>query len=103
MSTINWKNGVYKAPGTENSKSTFRVTIGADWGALWDYADVMQRDPLAVYGDLLPLFRESDLNIVNVECALGEKGAPIKKGGPNLRGADGTVRALSEVPIHVGT
>jgi len=103
MSTINWNNGVYQAPGTENLKSTFHVTVGSDWGALWGYADLMQRDPLAVYGDLLPLFRESDLNIVNVECALGERGAPIKKGGPNLRGADGTVRALTEVPIHVGT
>ncbi len=103
MSTIDWNNGVYQAPGTENLESTFRITIGADWGALWDYADLMQRDPLAVYGDLLPLFREGALNIFNVECALGERGAPFKKGGPNLRGADGTVRALSEVPVHVGT
>jgi poly-gamma-glutamate synthesis protein (capsule biosynthesis protein) len=99
---MDWNKGSYCASGTEKQESTFRITIGADWGALWDYTDLMQKDPLAVYGDLLPLFRQSDLNIVNVECALGKKGAPIKKGGPNLRGADGTERALSEVPFHIG-
>lgn len=102
MSSIDWQNGQYTVPGTDPSAPSFRVTVTADWGALWDYETLMQEDSLAVYGDLLPIFRASDLNLVNVECALGEKGAPIKKGGPNLRGADGTVRALTEVPFHIG-
>jgi poly-gamma-glutamate synthesis protein (capsule biosynthesis protein) len=98
---FNWKNGVYRATGTPEKAGDFRVTIASDWGALWDYEEIMQRDPLAVYGDLLPLLRESDLNIVNVECALDTKGAPIPKGGPNLRSAPGSVRCLTEVPFHV--
>lgn len=102
MADIEWQTGTYCAPGAQSPTRTFRVTVASDWGALWDYSELMQRDPLAVYGDLLPLFESSDLNLVNVECALDEGGAPIKKGGPNLRGAPGTVRALSAVPFHVG-
>jgi poly-gamma-glutamate synthesis protein (capsule biosynthesis protein) len=102
MENINWNNGVYQTPNVPHKQLDFRITIAADWGALWDYADLMQNDQLTVYGDLLPLFRESDFNIVNVECALGVKGAPIKKCGPNLRGASGTERALSAVPFHLG-
>jgi len=103
MPTINWETGSYTVPGKENDKSTFRVTVGSDWGALWGYAEPMQRDALAVYGDLLPILQESDFNIVNVECALGDKGAPVKKAGPNLRGAAGTERCLTAVPFHLGT
>jgi len=102
MSKINWKTGVYTAPGMEDQKSTFRVTLASDWGALWDYADLILNNSLAVYGDLLPLFRSSDLNVVNVECALGHKGSAVKKGGPNLRGSAASVQALSGVPFHLG-
>lgn len=102
MTTIDWKNGSYKAPNTQGKNSDFRVTVASDWGALWDYTQLMQDDPIAVYGDLLPLFRESDLNLVNVECALGELGEPIRKAGPALRGAKGTERALTEAPFQVG-
>ena len=71
MTSIDWQNGQYTAPGTDPSAPSFRVTVTSDWGALWDYETLMQEDALAVYGDLLPLFRKSDLNLVNVECALG--------------------------------
>ncbi|HWL51602.1 MAG TPA: CapA family protein [Chthoniobacteraceae bacterium] len=85
-------------------KKGHRVTIASDWAPIWTYEALMEADPLAVYGDLLPLLRGSDLNIVNVECVLGEKGAPIPKAGPCLRGDEKVaLAALTQVPFHVAT
>lgn len=86
------------------AKTGYRVTVASDWAPIWSYEALMQREPLAVYGDLLPILRESDLNIVNVECVLGEKGQPIPKAGPCLRGDEAaSVAALKGVPFHVAT
>lgn len=40
-----------------------RLTIGSDWLPLRGYEIKSGEDPLAVYGDLLPLLRNSDVNI----------------------------------------
>ncbi len=77
------------------------MTVASDWAPLEFYLPVMSRDPEAVYGDLLPLLRESDLNLVNVECVLGGAGAPIPKGGPCLRADARHAAALA--PFHVAT
>jgi poly-gamma-glutamate capsule biosynthesis protein CapA/YwtB (metallophosphatase superfamily) len=61
----------------------------------------MVEHPLAVFGNLLPLFRKSDLNIVNVEAVLGEQGQAILKDGPCLRGDERAVQGLVEAPFHV--
>lgn len=85
------------------SSETFRVTVGSDWAPLPFYQNLMHHDPLAVYGNLLPLLRESDLNVVNVECVLGTAGEPIPKAGPCLRADAEFVSALTSVPFHVAT
>jgi poly-gamma-glutamate synthesis protein (capsule biosynthesis protein) len=100
MKNFDWNTGAYRAHETQE-KATFRITVASDWGALWDYEPIMQREPLEVYGDLLPLFLDSDLNIVNVECGIGTQGAPILKGGPNLRSTPGAIDCLTKVPFHV--
>lgn len=37
------------------------------------------------FGDILPIIRESDIAITNLECPLVESGIPITKTGPSLR------------------
>ena len=37
-----------------------------------------------IYNDLLPVLRDKDISITNLECPLSEKENPIKKTGPNL-------------------
>ncbi len=82
----------------------FRVTIGSDWAPIWSYEDVMRKDAASVYGDLLPLFLESNLNIVNLECVLGNRGAPIPKAGPALCGEAQTgIAGLKAAKIGVVT
>ncbi len=86
------------------SDSGFRVTVTGDWAPVWTYEELMRRDPAVVYGDLLPLFQASDLNIVNVECVIGEKGAPLSKPGPCIKGAESiAIPALKAMPAHVAT
>lgn len=100
----NWKEGSWTAePGAER---TARITIAADWMPLRAYESVIASSPLAVYGDLLPIFRDSDFNVVNVESTLGTCGAPHSLFGrnpqnaPPFRAAESTVRSLSEAPFH---
>jgi poly-gamma-glutamate synthesis protein (capsule biosynthesis protein) len=101
MNAFDWKIGACEIAGAPKQNLT-RVTVASDWGALWDYEALILDDPPAVYGDLLPLLREGDLNLVNVECALGEIGAPIRKGGPALRAPAQAVRSLVQAPFQVG-
>lgn len=89
-------------PKVRSSKSV-RVTIASDWAPLPYYQPLMRHDTKAVYGELLPLLNESDVNVVNVECVLGNVGEPIAKGGPCLRAGEEFVSVLAEAPFHVAT
>jgi len=98
---IDWRTGTWRAEGAAGGRSG-RLTVASDWGPRGlAYEPHLLARPEGIYGDLLPLLRESDLNLVNVESVLGTAGAPILKGGPNLRGDEGTIRALTAVPLHV--
>ncbi len=78
-----------------------RLTFAGDWAPVWLYEEAYRRDPLAIYGDLLPLFRESDLNLVNVETAISGRGAPIAKNGPCITVPPSVIPPMTEVPFHV--
>jgi poly-gamma-glutamate synthesis protein (capsule biosynthesis protein) len=107
-----WAHGVWTAETigenvrTEGSgqkagaNNAMRLTIGSDWLPLRGY-EIKSGDPLAVYGDLLPLLRNSDLNIINVETTLGSHGSPIPKAGPNFRAEESAVQSLTAVPFHI--
>ena len=97
---MDWRTGVWQPSGRQ-ATGTLRITFAADWAPLRHYQDRMEAGGAAIFGDLLPVFEASHLNIVNVESVLGEKGSPIPKAGPNLRGSERSVRALAEAPFHV--
>jgi poly-gamma-glutamate capsule biosynthesis protein CapA/YwtB (metallophosphatase superfamily) len=100
MATIDWDSGTW-ADGTPGEPEA-RVLVAADWAPYRaTYEALLAADPEAAYGDLLPEIRRADLRIANVECALTDRGAPILKGGPNIKGAPDTVRALTLVPFDV--
>src|SRR5690606_21023540 len=94
-----WKKGVWTAEDGGVGKA--RVTIASDWLPLRQFEHMIRENPLEVYGDLLPLIRNSDLNIVNVESPLGICGEKIVKVGPAFRAEEQSVRSLTEVPFHV--
>lgn len=53
-------------------------------------------DEVGAFGDTLPLYKEADRAIVNLECALTESENEIKKFGPNLKAPKSTADALKK-------
>lgn len=62
---------------------------------LYDY-DTINPD----FHEICKNIQECNLNtVLNLETALGEKGTPIKKGGPNIRSTDTVFQALKELNV----
>lgn len=53
----------------------------------------------ALFGRTLSLFENKDFAFVNLECALTESEAAIKKFGPNLKGPAETARVLKTIGV----
>jgi len=95
---MDWRLGALRSrippsPGAE-------VVIAGDWAPIRDFADIIDSDAEAVYGDLLPRLREADLRIVNLECPLADCGTPMVKSGTVLRGNPGHIKGLTAVPFE---
>jgi poly-gamma-glutamate synthesis protein (capsule biosynthesis protein) len=101
MSTINWQNGTWENPHGENPVA--EVIISGDWAPIRAFSDIILADPEAVYGDLLPVLRNSHLRITNLECPLVDEGQPIHKSGAVLKGVPDHIRGLTTVPFEVAT
>ncbi|MBM3296599.1 MAG: hypothetical protein FJY83_03260 [Candidatus Aminicenantes bacterium] len=84
-----------------HARVEFRVLIASDWAPIRAFEPVVRRDPLSVYGDLLPLLRAADLRVVNCECALTAARRPVWKSGSVFKGAAEHVRGLTAVPFEV--
>lgn len=56
-----------------------------------------------IFGDILPLIKESDISITNLECPLIEIGTPIKKTGPNLKASTKSINALKYAGFNMVT
>ena len=56
-------------------------------------------DTQALFGGALDVFRGSDRVIVNLECALTESDAPIRKIGPNLGSHPATAKTLAKAGV----
>ena len=60
-------------------------------------------DVESLFEDTLELFRQADVSIVNLECALTESETPISKIGPPLKAPPETAQTLKKVGVtHCG-
>lgn len=57
-------------------------------------------DKNALFGNILPLFGNSDFNMVNLECALTDSDREIEKMGPALKSPLCTAELLREIGVH---
>ncbi len=80
-----------------------KILIASDWAPIRAFEPVISRDPLAVYGDMLPVLREADLRIVNCECALTSARKPAWKSGAVFKGLPAHVEGLTAVPFEIAT
>jgi poly-gamma-glutamate capsule biosynthesis protein CapA/YwtB (metallophosphatase superfamily) len=78
-----------------------RILVASDWAPIRAFEPVMSGDPLAVYGDMLPVLRRADLRIVNCECALTAADKPVWKSGAVFKGLPAHAAGLSAVPFEV--
>ena len=98
---LNWKTGIWNNEGDPEAQA--EVLIAADWAPIRKFSDIILNDPEAVYGNLLPTMRESDLRIANLECPLCEKETPVWKSGTVLKGDVQHIKGLTAVPFEVVT
>lgn len=104
MAAINWTDGSWRADGIKG-KTDARIIVTSDWAPItngpFDTEAWIARDPAAIYGNLMPVLRRADLRLVNVECALGDRGSRIHKAGPNMRYSAAAGAGLASVPFDV--
>ena len=55
------------------------------------------------FGDLIPLIRESDISITNLECPLTNSENAIEKTGPSLKASLNVARFLKEAGFNLVT
>ena len=98
---LDWRSGVWTR--RRAAAPAARITIASDWAPIRRFAPIIESDPEAVYGDLLPALRRSDLRIVNLECPLTAHSRPMVKSGSVLEGFPSHVRGLAAVPFEIVT
>jgi poly-gamma-glutamate synthesis protein (capsule biosynthesis protein) len=97
----NWNNGCWKNEAAAGADA--EILIASDWAPIRAFERMILNDPEAVYGDLMPVLRQSDLRIVNLECPLTPSASPVWKSGSVLKGAAEHVRGLTVVPFEIAT
>ena len=98
---FDWNNGCWE---NENaSQAASEILIASDWAPIRAYEKIIIRDPEAVYGDIMPVLRQSDLRIVNLECPLTPEASPMWKSGSVLKGDPEHVHGLTVVPFEIAT
>ena len=103
--SFDWARGTYETSpaAAETSRAEATLCIAGDWAPIRLFKQVMESDPCAVYGDLLPVLQDTDLRIVNLECPLSDRGAPVHKSGAVFKGEQKHIHALNCVPFNVAT
>jgi hypothetical protein len=97
----NWEKGTWK--NSDGAVAQAEVLIASDWAPIRNYSDIILNDPEAVYGNILPIIRESDLRIANLECPLCVKETPVWKSGTVLKGDPEHIKGLTAVPFEAVT
>lgn len=94
-------DGSPRRPRSGAKGDDITIVVAGDWAPIRALEPVMRRDPQAVYGDLLPVLRGSDLRVVNCECALTGSRKSVWKSGAVFKGLPAHVAGLTSVPFDV--
>lgn len=80
------------------------ITIGGDVCITDSNRELFaNKETKKLFNDVTDVFASSDINFVNLECALTESENRIKKFGPNLKGPEATAAVLKEAGIDYCT
>jgi len=98
---FDWSRGRWTNVAVPRAQA--EIVIASDWAPIRAFDDIVARFPEAVYGDVLPILREGDLRIVNLECALSGDSSPVWKSGSVFKGRPVHISGLTAVPFEVVT
>ena len=98
---VDWQNGTWRAETPRGPE--YDICIASDWAPIRAFDRMILEDPEAVYGDLLPELRASDLRIANLECPLTRSESAVSKSGSVLKGVPEHIAGLTCVPFDIVT
>ena len=98
---VDWQNGTWRAETPRGPE--YDICIASDWAPIRAFDRMILEDPEAVYGDLLPELRASDLRVANLECPLTRSESAVSKSGSVLKGVPGHIAGLTCVPFDIVT
>ena len=96
-----WNSGKWRSSNKEDV--TAKVMITGDWAPIRSFAPIIAENPEEIYGDLLPVLRQVDLRITNLECPLTNGANQVWKSGSTLKGQPTHISGLTTVPFEVVT
>ena len=80
---------------TKMNNEPFNIFISGDFAPRMRVNEVIKYgDYQLLYNDILPLIKDADIAITNLESPLLENGTPIAKTGPNLKAPIKSIEAL---------
>lgn len=98
---VNWQNGTWINNAPKGPQ--YEICIASDWAPIRAFSQIILDDPEAVYGDVLPELRSSDLRIANLECPLTRSESAVSKSGAVLKGLPEHIKGLTTVPFDIVT
>ncbi|MFA6107591.1 MAG: CapA family protein [Candidatus Latescibacterota bacterium] len=99
--SLDWSQGCWRNLNAEPAAA--RIVVAADWAPIRAFAEPLTVAPELVYGDLLPVLRQADLRLVNLESVLSDRGAPVWKSGSVFKGERRHLSGLQVVPFDAVT
>jgi hypothetical protein len=98
---FDWSRGRWVNAAVPRAQA--EIVIASDWAPIRAFDEIVGHSPEAVYGDVLPILRQGDLRIVNLECALSGEASPVWKSGSVFKGRPEHINGLTAVPFEVVT
>ena len=98
---FDWSRGRWTNAAVPQAQA--EIVIASDWAPIRAFDEIVAHSPEAVYGDVLPILRQGDLRIVNLECALSADATPVWKSGSVFKGRPVHINGLTAVPFEVVT
>lgn len=98
---FNFQTGSWSQDAKPTDAAT--LVIAGDWAPIRAFAPLIESDPQAIYGDVLPLLQKADLTLVNMEAPLSDIGSEACKSGAVFKGRTCHVKGLTAVPFSAVT
>ena len=78
-----------------------KTLILGDVSTKYNYADFKNKETEKLFGDFIPVMKDSDFTFVNLECAITDSETPIKKIGPAIKAPFELAEVLAKLGVDL--